>query len=89
MTAWSDFLGTGAEGLEGGKSSIFPRSVSLYDYQKTLLSDSNVPEKEKSEYRNLMIQPTDKKIPEKRSILNPKDDFEYLVNNFNSKNILA
>ena len=29
MTAWSDFDGRGAEGLEGGRTAIFPRSVSL------------------------------------------------------------
>lgn len=29
MTAWSDFVGTGAEGLEGGRTAMFPRSVSL------------------------------------------------------------
>ena len=39
MTAWSDFVGEGADGLEGGRSSIFPRSLSLYNYQKTSWSD--------------------------------------------------
>ena len=29
MTAWSDFVGMGAEGLEGGRAAIFPRSVPL------------------------------------------------------------
>ena len=37
MTAWNDFIGEGAQGLEGGRASLFPRSLSpLYDYQKTL-----------------------------------------------------
>jgi hypothetical protein len=37
MTAWNDFIGQGAQGLEGGKASLFPRSLSpLYDYQRTL-----------------------------------------------------
>ena len=37
MTAWNDFIGQGAQGLEGGRTSLFPRSLSpLYDYQKTL-----------------------------------------------------
>ena len=37
MTAWNDFIGQGAQGLEGGRASLFPRSLSpLYNYQKTL-----------------------------------------------------
>ena len=37
MTAWNDFIGQGAQGLEGGRTSLFPRSLSpLYDYQKIL-----------------------------------------------------
>lgn len=37
MTAWNDFIGEGAQGLEGGRTSLFPRSLSpLYNYQKTL-----------------------------------------------------
>ena len=36
MTAWSDFIGEGAQGLEGGRTSLFPRSLPLYDYQRTL-----------------------------------------------------
>ena len=36
MTAWNDFVGEGARGLEGGRTALFPRSLSLYDYQKTL-----------------------------------------------------
>lgn len=37
MTAWNDFISEGAQGLEGGRTSLFPRSLSpLYDYQKTL-----------------------------------------------------
>ena len=43
MTAWNDFIGLGAQGLEGGKASLFPRSLSpLYDYQKTLWGSGGV-----------------------------------------------
>lgn len=43
MTAWNDFIGRGAQGLEGGKASLFPRSLSpLYDYQKTLWGGAKV-----------------------------------------------
>ena len=43
MTAWNDFIGQGAQGLEGGKASLFPRSLSpLYDYQKTLWGGGGV-----------------------------------------------
>lgn len=41
MTAWTDFVGMGAEGLEGGKSAIFPRSLSPLDYEKVIWSDSS------------------------------------------------
>ena len=34
MTAWSDFDGRGAEGLEGGRTAMFPRSVSLVNQQQ-------------------------------------------------------
>ena len=43
MTAWNDFIGQGAQGLEGGRTSLFPRSLSpLYDYQKTLWGGAEV-----------------------------------------------
>ena len=43
MTAWNDFNGQGAQGLEGGRTSLFPRSLSpLYDYQKILWGGAEV-----------------------------------------------
>ena len=35
----SDLVGVSAEGLEGGRSAVFPRSISPMDYQKTLWRD--------------------------------------------------
>lgn len=36
MTAWSDFDGRGAEGLEGGRTALFPRSVSLVNQRQVI-----------------------------------------------------
>ena len=41
MTAWSDFDGRGAEGLEGGRTAMFPRSVSLVQQRQVTKQQSS------------------------------------------------
>ena len=93
LTALSNFVGTGAEQLEGDKSAIVPRSVSLFDYQKVVWSDdSNTGTVQDKEEDGMTIEVLGgyenedrDQVVKRSSPLNSLNDFEYVLNNINGK----